>query len=136
MNQGGSSRAWRVSGRIEEAWRAGAERVSGGRDPSQSMQNIYSWGRGAIWTDGRKGKGSRVQAWRAAGVGDLPLLRPLALDLSAWIWKRDPSSAQALPRQPRESVQTQLPPPKGRTPGMAIPWCPWPLHALVGPHPV
>lgn len=80
MNQGGSSRAWRVSGRVEEAWRAGAERISGGRDPNQSVQNICSWERGAIWTEGRKGKGSRVQARRAAGVGDLPRRRPLALD--------------------------------------------------------
>lgn len=52
------------------------------------MQNIRIWEKGVIWTDGRKGKGSRVQALRAAGVGDLPWRRPLALDPSAWIWKR------------------------------------------------
>lgn len=81
VNQGRSSRAWRGSGLVEEAWRAGVERISGGRDPSSSFQSACIWKRGAIRTcEGRKGKGGRVEAGRAAGLGDLSRRRPLALD--------------------------------------------------------
>lgn len=58
---------------LEEAWRAGAERISGERDPSSSIQSTCIWKQGAVRTcEGRKGKGGRVEARRAAGLGDLP----------------------------------------------------------------
>lgn len=82
------ARAWRVSDWQSRPRGAGGRRAGpGGGAGGRTSGGACGWGpkaRGDLWAEGhgppRGGTGRRVEARPAAGLGDLPWRRPLALD--------------------------------------------------------
>lgn len=75
------ARAWRVSGGQCRPRGAGGRRAGPGAGAgAQTSRGACGWGPEPAGTCGRKGAGRRVEARPAAGLGDLPRRRPLALD--------------------------------------------------------